>query len=247
MRLSILSLQVTGAGLWWPMLPLKASSFGWLRFMCPRALARNAPFFQRFEPFLDDPKRIILVGDWNTILNPKAGWSASWSDMCESSLIDLMAQHDLVDRFRLDHLGKEMWTLLDSSPSVRIRIYLYRVFVRRAGTEFVRCSTFHWIELADQKLVRVSQRLVNGPSLASNWKFNTSTLVIRDFRERLENLIQQMLVGAVTENKWWGSLKYRIREFAIKYSKQLNLAGAKKAKSLDDRLSRAWSRGIPLP
>ena len=56
---------------------------------------------------------------------------------------------------------------------------------------------------------------------------------------RLENLIQQALVGEVTGNRWWGSLKYRIRDFAIKYSQQLQLNSAKKAKSLEDRLSRA--------
>ena len=34
-----------------------------------------------------------------------------------------------------------------------------------------------------------------------------------------------------------------IRDFAIKYSQQLKLDGAKKAKSLDDRLSRAVEAG----
>ena len=60
---------------------------------------------------------------------------------------------------------------------------------------------------------------------------------------RLENLIQQALVGAVIGNKWWSSLKYRIQGFAIKYSQQLALNRAKKAKSLEDRLSRAVERG----
>ena len=40
--------------------------------------------------------------------------------------------------------------------------------------------------------------------------------------------------GAVLGNKWWASLKYRIRDFAIKYSQQLQLNRAKKAKSLED-------------
>ena len=44
---------------------------------------------------------------------------------------------------------------------------------------------------------------------------------------RLENLIQRALVGAVIENRWWASLKYRIRDFAIKYSQQLALNRAK--------------------
>ena len=45
-------------------------------------------------------------------------------------------------------------------------------------------------------------------------------------------------MGAVTGNRWWESLKYRIRDFAIKYGQQLQLDRAKKAKSLEDRLSR---------
>ena len=54
------------------------------------------------------------------------------------------------------------------------------------------------IAWTDHKLVRVSLRLANRPSLAGYWKFNTSLLEIRDFRDRLESLIQRALVGAVT-------------------------------------------------
>ena len=50
-------------------------------------------------------------------------------------------------------------------------------------------------------------------------------------------------MGVVTGNKWWESLKYRSRDFAIKYSQHLQLDRAKKAKSLDDRLSRAVEVG----
>ena len=60
---------------------------------------------------------------------------------------------------------------------------------------------------------------------------------------RQENLIQRALVGAVIGSKSWGSLKYRIRDFAIKYSQQLQLNRAKKAKSSDDRLSRVVEGG----
>ena len=86
--------------------------------------------------------------------------------------------------------------------------------MRRADIDFVNCPTFHFIAWTGHKLVRVSLRLANRPSLAGYWKFNTSLLEIRDFRDRLESLIQRALVGAVTENRWWGSLKHRIRDFA---------------------------------
>ena len=60
---------------------------------------------------------------------------------------------------------------------------------------------------------------------------------------RVENLIKRALVGAVIGNNWWASLKYRIRDFAMKFSQQLALNRAKKAKSLEDRLSRAVEVG----
>ena len=88
--------------------------------------------------------------------------------------------------------------------------------------------------------------MVSKPSLDDYWKFNTSLQEIRDLRERLETLIQRVIVGEVTGNKWWGFLKYRIKDFAIKYDKQLNLDRAKMAKSLDDRLSLAVERGVSL-
>ena len=62
---------------------------------------------------------------------------------------------------------------------------------------------------------------------------------------RIENLIQQALVGAVIGNKSWVSLNYRIRDFAIKYSQQLTLNRAQKAKSLEDKLS--WAVEGPPP
>ena len=53
------------------------------------------------------PRRFeVLMGDWNAILDPKidkVGQGDSRLGRCESSRINLMAHHDLVDRFRRDH------------------------------------------------------------------------------------------------------------------------------------------------
>ena len=37
----------------------------------PNIAAEEVFFFRQLAPFLDDPKRIVLVGDWNAILDPK--------------------------------------------------------------------------------------------------------------------------------------------------------------------------------
>ena len=36
----------------------------------PNIVAVTASFFRRLAPFLDDPKRLVLVGDWNAIIDP---------------------------------------------------------------------------------------------------------------------------------------------------------------------------------
>ena len=81
------------------------------------------------------------------------------------------------------------------------RSYLDRVLVRRADTDFVKCPMFHYVAWTYHRLVRVSLQLVNRPSLASYWKFNTSLLEIQDFWGWLESLVQQALMRAVAANK----------------------------------------------
>ena len=222
---------------------VKSFKFRLVAVYASNIAAERVSFFRRLAPFLDDTKRLVLMGEWNAILDPKidkVGREARRLGKCESSLVGLMTRHDLVDRFRLDHPGRKMWTWLDSSPSAKVGSYLDWVLVRGADIDFISCPTFH------HKLFRVSLRLANRPSLAGYWKFNTSVLEIWDFRERLESLIQRALVGAVTRNRWWVSLKHRIRDFATKYGRQLNLDRTKEAKSIDDRFSRAVAEGDSL-
>ena len=225
---------------------VKSFKFRLVAVYAPNIVVERVSFFRRLAPFLDDTKRLVLMGDWNAILDPKIdkfGRGARRVGRCESSLAGLMSLHDLVDRFRLNHPGREMWTWLHISPSAKVGSYLDRVLVRRADIDFVSCPTFHLIAWTDPNLVRVSLLLANRPSLAGYWNFNTSLLDIRDFWDRLESLIQRALVGTVTGNRWWVSLKYRIRDFATKYGQQLNLDKAKEAKSIEDRHSRAVAGG----
>ena len=228
---------------------VKSFKFRLVAVYASNIAAERVSFFRRLAPFLDDSKRLVLMGDWNAILDPKidkVGRGASRLGRCESSLVGFVTRHGLVDRFRLDHPGREMWTWLDSSPSAKVGSYLDRVLVRRADIDFVSCPTFHLIAWTDHKLIRVSLRLVNRPSLAGYWKFNASLLEIRDFRDQLESLIQRALVGAVTGNRWWASLKHRIRDFGTKYGRQLNLDRTAEAKSIEDRLMRAVAGGDSL-
>ena len=112
---------------------VKSFKFRLVAVYAPNIAAERVSFFRRLVPFLDDTKRLVLMGDWNAILAPKidkVGRGARRLEKCESRLVGLMTRYDLVDRFRLDHPEWEMWTWLDSSPSVKVGSYLDRVLVR---------------------------------------------------------------------------------------------------------------------
>ena len=90
---------------------MKTFEFRVVAVYAPNIVVERSSFFRRLGPFLDDANRIVLAGDWNAILDPKidkGGRSARGSGRCESNLIDLLAEFDLIDRFRLDHPGWEM-------------------------------------------------------------------------------------------------------------------------------------------
>ena len=112
----------------------------------PNTAAERRPFYRRLGSFLDASKRTGIVGDWNVILDPnidRAGRVVSGLARCDNSLFDFLTKFDLIDRYRLDHPGREMWTWIGNSPSGQVRSYLDRVLVRRADSDLVTCPTFH--------------------------------------------------------------------------------------------------------
>ena len=131
---------------------VKSFNFRLVAVYTPNIDVERVSFFRRLAPFLDYTKRLVLMDDWNAILHPKIDkvWrGTSRLGRCESNLAGLMTRHGLVDRFRLDQPGREMWTWLDSSPSAKVGSYLDRVLVRRADIDFVSCPTFHLIAWTD--------------------------------------------------------------------------------------------------
>ena len=160
---------------------MKTFEFRIAAVYAPNSAAERRPILRRLGSFLDASKRTVLVGDWNAILDPnidRASRGASRLVWCDSGLSDFLTEFDLIDRYRLDHPGREMWMWIGSSPSGQVWSYLDRVLVRRADSDLLACLMFHRLVGSDHKLVRVSLRLANRPSLASYWKFK-STLTPR--------------------------------------------------------------------
>ena len=54
----------------------------------------------------------------------RVGRGSSGSARCDSSLSDFLTEFNLIDRYRLDHPGREMWTWVGNSHSGQIQSYL---------------------------------------------------------------------------------------------------------------------------
>ena len=109
---------------------IKSFEFRMVAGYAPNSISKRHSFFRQLGPFFDDSKWLVLVGDWNVILDPKidnSGRSVNGLGRCESSLIDLLAEFDLIGRFCQDHPGWEMWTWLEDLPFGQIQSYLDNV------------------------------------------------------------------------------------------------------------------------
>ena len=120
---AIVNLVFADDGVWLFVVGAAVKSFAFrvIPVYTPNIAGERCFLFLCLEPFLKVPKRVVSVRDWNLILNPKIDkvWrGARGSDRRESNLIDFMDRHDLVDRFRLDHPVREIWTWIDSLPSM---------------------------------------------------------------------------------------------------------------------------------
>ena len=50
---------------------IKSFKFLVVAVYAPNIVVETTSFFRRLAPFLDDSKRLVLMGDWNAILDPK--------------------------------------------------------------------------------------------------------------------------------------------------------------------------------
>ena len=113
---------------------MKTFEFRIAAVYAPNSAVERCPFLCWLRSFLDASKWTVLVGDWNAILDPnidRASQGASGLVRCDSSLSDLLTEFNLIDRYRLDHPGREMWTWIGSSPSGQVQFYLDSVNEKR--------------------------------------------------------------------------------------------------------------------
>ena len=226
---------------------IKDKAFWLIGVYGPNAISELPDFFRRIEPFVIPSKRVILVGDWNAVLDPdldRGAISAGTNTLDARYFREFVERLDLVDKFRERHPNKIAWTWTGSGASDQLYGYLDLVFVRRVDLDYLGGPSFDPYKDSDHKFLCVSIRLDKAKSaMSSYWKFNSSLLVEDDFRNQLKLMIKRELSGAIIGNKWWGNLKDSIRSFAADYCRRLKLDMVAEQRLIKDKLDRVVLAG----
>ena len=226
---------------------IKDKAFRLIGVYGPNVTSELPAFFRRIEPYVVPSKRVILVGDWNAVLDPnldRGATSAGTNSLDARYFSEFVQKFDLVDKFRERHPNKIVWTWTGRGASAQLYSYLDRVLVKRVDLDYLGGPSFEPYKNSDHKFLCVSIRLDKARRRMSGyWKFNLSLLAEADFRNQLELTIKRELTGAIMGNRWWANLKDSIRSFATDYSRRLKSARVAEQRSIKDKLDRAVLAG----
>ena len=101
---------------------IKDNAFRLIGVYGPNASSELPAFFWRIEPYVIPSKRVILVGDWNAVLDPNLdrGASSTGTNTLDARYFrEFVERFDLVDKFRERHPIKLAWTWTARGASIQ--------------------------------------------------------------------------------------------------------------------------------
>ena len=106
---------------------IKDKAFRLIGVYEPNAMSELPAFFRCIKPFVIPSKRVILVGDWNAILDPnldRGAISAGTNTLDARYFHEFIEWLDLVNKFRERHPNKIAWTWTGRGTSAQVYSYL---------------------------------------------------------------------------------------------------------------------------
>ena len=180
-------------------------------------------------------QKIILAGDFNVFfdatLDAKGG-NPKLKQHSVSKILEIKENLDLCDIWRVQNPKKTHYTFHQKHFSGLIQRRLDYIFVSQNIQENIRNSKILCSISTDHSpafcSILTDSEFAIGKGL---WKFNDSLIFDKGFMNKMKKFIQDTTMEISSENLLdeqtkWEFLKYEIRKFAIKFSK--NLAKEKK-------------------
>ena len=207
---------------------VQGSSFLFVNIYAPNSVQDQFCFYDNLnknieENIIEKDNRIILGGDFNVTLNPV--WDCSGGNQSKKAsakfIEDLCLDFDLIDIWRIRNPEIKRFTWGQKKPLIQRRLDFW--LISDVCQEDIEKSDIissinsdhsaiilHFSSIGEQKY---------GPSF---WKFNASLADDMNYVSLLTESIPAWLAefNAVTDKRvLWDLIKYRIRQFSIKYSK----------------------------
>ena len=174
----------------------------------------------------DNDRHYILAGDMNLFFDTcldTLGGNPSLKNKSLSAIINLLEKLDVCDIFRIRNPCEKRFTFRQKNRNNKvIHRRLDYVFLSNSLQEFVRTTDILPSILSDHSPVLVSLDEDKGTTRGKGiWKFNNGLLLFDSFQDGVNTTIQ----NTITENQdsnphlLWEMIKYEVRKFSIKFSK----------------------------
>lgn len=186
-------------------------------------------------------RNIIMGGDWNIVKSmslDKSGGAMNFKHKSLEELDEIINKLEVNDTWRIKNPSRKRFTWRQNNPLIQCRLdffltsdHLYDKF-----TNFDIVPSIH----SDHSAITLSyQQIEAGKKGPGFWKFNNSLLNDEEFKRQVSNTIEQAKIASTEiqdKRVQWEMLKYIIRNFCIKYSKNKQKKVKTRQQVLEKRL-----------
>lgn len=204
----------------------------------------QSSFFTEFEKALSnlEIENILIGGDLNVYLDKdldatnisREAENEGLESQYYSSLVEFMEEASLCDIWRIRNPKSRSYTFLRGNSQSRIDYWL----ISEHLSEFVDKTAIKAGVHSDHNIVSISFKNKNNARGPGIWKFNNLMLQDESFIEAMEEFIVKFHGEEIPRDPQlkWDFMKFRMREFSIKFAKDKAKEKRKFVSDLDIRL-----------
>ena len=211
-----------------------------LNVYAPNTENEQVEFFKDLDHVLhsnniSNNDEIVIGGDWNLVRDfnlDKCGGMNNPKLKSIDKLNNFISNYELNDVWRIKNLNAKRYSWRQPNPLIQCRLdyWLISDTLYNTATHIDIIPSVRSDHSAITIKFQSIQNTTRGPTF---WKFNNSLLENNDFVSKMKNNINQWKLEYNNDDKRveWELLKYKIRKFIVKFSK--NEKSVKKDKELE--------------
>ncbi|XP_014775867.1 uncharacterized protein LOC106873154 [Octopus bimaculoides] len=133
-------------------------AFRLIRIYAPCARGLQTDFYRRLENFLVTSKTLVVLGDYNAIVDAHIDSVGSSDRKVNSRFVDLLKKFQLADGYRPDHPNVPEWTWVNGDS--RFKSYLDRIVIRARDKASFSCPHLVQVSYTDHRMVKCKLNIV---------------------------------------------------------------------------------------